>query len=195
MKWLQRVLAAVGVLMLGYCGYALGDSWLFQQRQNMQLEQLLHAPMLPKDMSPAMVNGLVGRIEVPRLGVSVVVLEGDGAAVLRHAAGHITGTALPGKAAGEWLYTTSSVTPRPFASAESTNAAGGRIPINTSGGLVSKSHPAGATGLAMVHELVEQLREEAGARQVPGARLALQYNCGGATGLDDAIGSAMILRT
>jgi sortase A len=98
MKWLQRALAAIGVLLLGYCGYALTDSWLFQLRQSVQLEQLLHAPALPGDMPPAMLNGLVGRIEVPRLGVSVVVLEGDNAAVLRHAAGHITGTALPGKA-------------------------------------------------------------------------------------------------
>jgi acetyl-CoA acetyltransferase len=70
---------------------------------------------------------------------------------------------------------------------------GGRLPINTSGGLVSKSHPVGATGLSMLHELVEQLRGEAGERQVPQARIGLQYNCGGAIGLDDAIGSVMIL--
>ena len=43
---------------------------------------------------------------------------------------------------------------------------GGRIPVNTSGGLVSKGHPIGATGAIQIHELVMQLRGEAGARQV-----------------------------
>lgn len=56
---------------------------------------------------------------------------------------------------------------------------GGRIPINTSGGLESKGHPLAATGLGQVFELVTQLRGEAGARQVDGARLALAENGGG----------------
>ncbi|MBV9629296.1 MAG: thiolase family protein, partial [Xanthobacteraceae bacterium] len=49
---------------------------------------------------------------------------------------------------------------------------GGRIPVNTSGGLVSKGHPIGATGAIQLHELVLQLRGEANARQVDGARFA-----------------------
>ena len=49
---------------------------------------------------------------------------------------------------------------------------------NPSGGLLSKGHPLGATGLAQCAELVWQLRGEAGARQVDGARLALQHNVG-----------------
>ncbi|MDP9169370.1 MAG: thiolase family protein [Acidobacteriota bacterium] len=81
----------------------------------------------------------------------------------------------------------------PFVASGATSP-GGRLPVNTSGGLVSKSHPVAATGLSMLNELVEQLRGEAGERQVPGAQLGLQYNCGGAIGLDDAIGSVMILR-
>jgi len=63
---------------------------------------------------------------------------------------------------------------------------GGRIPINPSGGIESKGHPIGATGLAQIHELVTQLRDEAGARQVDGARLALQQNSGGQIGLEEA---------
>ena len=62
--------------------------------------------------------------------------------------------------------------------AESDNTYGGRIVTNPSGGLLSKGHPLGATGLAQCAELVEQLRGEAGARQVAGARLALQHNLG-----------------
>jgi len=56
---------------------------------------------------------------------------------------------------------------------------GGRIPINPSGGLLRKGHPIGATGLAQVYELVQQLRGTAGPRQVAGARIALAENGGG----------------
>jgi len=56
---------------------------------------------------------------------------------------------------------------------------GGRIPINTSGGLKAKGHPVGATGAGQIVELVEQLRGEAGKRQVAGAETALAHNVGG----------------
>ena len=59
---------------------------------------------------------------------------------------------------------------------------GGRIPVNTSGGLKSKGHPVGATGVAQIHELVTQLRGEAGARQVKGARRGMAQNMGGSGG-------------
>lgn len=63
---------------------------------------------------------------------------------------------------------------------------GGRIPINPSGGMVSRGHPLGATGLAQIHELVTQLRGEAGPRQVDGAKIAVQENGGGFIGFDEA---------
>lgn len=65
--------------------------------------------------------------------------------------------------------------------------------VNTSGGLVSKGHPVGATGISMVHELVAQLRGAAGERQVPHARVALQENGGGVIGLEEAACSVMVL--
>ena len=70
---------------------------------------------------------------------------------------------------------------------------GGRIPINTSGGLESKGHPLGATGPGQIHELVTQLRGEAGARQVPGARVAMQENGGGLVGIEEAAVAIHIL--
>lgn len=63
---------------------------------------------------------------------------------------------------------------------------GGRIPVNPSGGLVSKGHPLGATGLGQVCEIVTQLRGEARARQVPGARLGMTENGGGFLGVEEA---------
>jgi acetyl-CoA acetyltransferase len=64
---------------------------------------------------------------------------------------------------------------------------GGRVPVNTSGGLESKGHPIGATGLGQIHELVTQLRQEAGPRQVQGAKVALQENGGGQVGYEEAV--------
>lgn len=58
------------------------------------------------------------------------------------------------------------------------NTYGGRFVVNPSGGLMSKGHPIGATGLAQCAELVWHLRGQAGARQVPNARIALQHNLG-----------------
>lgn len=57
-------------------------------------------------------------------------------------------------------------------------ALGGRIPVNVSGGLLSKGHPIGATGVANVVEIVEHLRGEAGARQVAGAKIGLAHVLG-----------------
>lgn len=70
---------------------------------------------------------------------------------------------------------------------------GGRLPVNLSGGLVSKGHPVGATGLSMIHELALQLRGEAGERQTSKARIALAENGGGVIGFDEAACSVILL--
>lgn len=70
---------------------------------------------------------------------------------------------------------------------------GGRIPINPSGGLESKGHPLGATGIGQLFELTTQLRHEAGARQVVGARNAIQENGGGLLGVEEAAVAIHIL--
>ncbi|HOW82872.1 MAG TPA: thiolase family protein [Spirochaetota bacterium] len=63
---------------------------------------------------------------------------------------------------------------------------GGRIPVNTSGGLESRGHPIGASGIGQIHEIVTQLRGNAGKRQVEGARIGLAENGGGALGVEEA---------
>lgn len=65
-------------------------------------------------------------------------------------------------------------------------ALGGQTPVNASGGLVARGHPVGATGLAQIYELSLQLRAEAGARQVEGARIAVAENGGGFLGVEEA---------
>lgn len=70
---------------------------------------------------------------------------------------------------------------------------GREIPVNVSGGLVSRGHPLGATGLMMLNELALQLRGEAGEVQVDGAGIALQENGGGIVGREVASASVIIL--
>jgi acetyl-CoA acyltransferase len=72
-------------------------------------------------------------------------------------------------------------------------ALGGRIPVNPSGGLESKGHPIGATGLGQIYELALQLRGEAGQRQVENARFAIAENGGGFYGYEEAVACITIL--
>jgi acetyl-CoA acetyltransferase len=71
---------------------------------------------------------------------------------------------------------------------------GGRSPVNTSGGLMSRGHPLGATGCAQIVEIVTQLRGRAGGRQVEGARTGMAVNCGGWLAGTYAVSVATILR-
>jgi sortase A len=110
LKWVQRALFACAVLFLGYCGFALADGWIFQRREGEDLDRLLRnqraisqgtrkpeSATSQKDAPAAATDGLIGRIEIPRLLLSAVVVEGIGKTTLRRAVGHIPGTALPGQ--------------------------------------------------------------------------------------------------
>ncbi len=63
---------------------------------------------------------------------------------------------------------------------------GGKLPVNPSGGLESRGHPIGASGLSQIHEIVTQLRHEASSRQVENCRLGLTENGGGNLGFEEA---------
>jgi acetyl-CoA acetyltransferase len=78
---------------------------------------------------------------------------------------------------------------------EGATTIGGRIPVNTSGGLLRKGHPVGATGIAQIVELTEQLADRSGPRQVVGARVGLAHNGGGTLGTDVAAMCVTVLST
>jgi sortase A len=108
LKWGQRALFAGGVLLLGYCAFAMVDAWIFQRRESRELDRLLRDRKAASQSArqaessraavgaPADADGLIGRIEIPRLLLSAVVVEGVDKTTLRRAVGHIPGTALPG---------------------------------------------------------------------------------------------------
>ena len=97
LRWTRWALIAAAVALLAYFGFVFSDAWTFQRAEGRQLESLVAAPASPAGLSPAPV-GLIGRVDVPRLGISAIVMEGTTSRVLRRAVGHIIGTSLPGEA-------------------------------------------------------------------------------------------------
>ena len=96
-RWARNMLLAAGAGMLGYCGFVLADTWMYQ-RQASQLFDRAHLQVsaIPSPGTDS-TSGLLGRMEIPRLGVSVIVAEGTAEATLRRAGGHIPGTSFPGQ--------------------------------------------------------------------------------------------------
>jgi sortase A len=100
-RWSQRLLFIAGTLALGYVAFTLLDARLYQVSAKMSLERQIqvekeHGQAQPK---PAVNKGdVLGRMDIPRLGISVAVLQGTSARILRLGVGHIEGTPLPGDA-------------------------------------------------------------------------------------------------
>ncbi len=104
LRWSRNAFLVTGVLALGYCGYVLVDTKLYQADQVRRFQQQLssmRAPLaraggvgdLPVAPAP---GGALGSIEIPRIGVAAMILEGTDGRTLRRAVGHIPGTSLPG---------------------------------------------------------------------------------------------------
>jgi sortase A len=110
LTWTQGALFACAIFLLGYCGFAVVDAWVFQRRESSDLDRLLRVQSAasegapdaklstpPKRLFASVTDGLIGRIEIPRLLLSAMVCEGIEGTTLRRAIGHIPGTALPGQ--------------------------------------------------------------------------------------------------
>ena len=96
-RWSRNMLFAAGAGMLGYCGFVLADTWMYQRQASQLFERArLQVAAIPSPGTDS-TNGLLGRMEIPRLGVSVVVAEGTDERTLQRAGGHITGTSFPGQ--------------------------------------------------------------------------------------------------
>jgi sortase A len=98
LRWTQRLLFAGSAVLLGYWGFVAVDTWVFQVRESGNLEHLMEATSTSAPGSPSVApRGLIGRVEIPRLGLSAIVIEGDDARTLRRAVGHIPSTPMPGQ--------------------------------------------------------------------------------------------------
>jgi sortase A len=103
LRWGHRTLFAGALSMLTYCGFVMIDAWVFQKAERRQLAQILAdrrpstVNITPVKLLPPAIDGLIGRIEIPRLSLSAIVVEGTGTKSLRRAVGHISGTGLPGQ--------------------------------------------------------------------------------------------------
>jgi len=96
-RWFQRFLLAAGFVILGYCGADLINSHLQQIKGNRELDRLLlNQRTVSKETIPE--RSLVGRVEIPDLGLSAVVFEGTSDSVLDRGVGHLDESALPGQA-------------------------------------------------------------------------------------------------
>ena len=99
-RMLRRCLCASAFCLLGSCAYIAASAWYFQRTADAAFTAQVETAPLPlinaKAVRTSAPPGVVGRLAIPRLGLSVMVLEGTSAATLRRAAGHIAGTALPG---------------------------------------------------------------------------------------------------
>jgi sortase A len=94
-RWIQFLLFAAAISAIGWCAFVITDTWIFQNRE----EHLLIAHRETSAPLPVTLvsGGLIGRIEIARVGVSAIFMEGDDMHTLRRAVGHIPGTALPGR--------------------------------------------------------------------------------------------------
>jgi sortase A len=94
---IERLLLLVALASLGYVAGSVGGAALYQDYESRQLDQVLRGAQPPAAVNAAAaVRRVLGRLEIPSLGVSTIVREGEDARTLQLAIGHIAGTALPG---------------------------------------------------------------------------------------------------
>src|SRR5688572_28117125 len=110
LRLLERLLLIIGIVCLAYYGYVSAETALYQAYETRELDAILTSVPVPAP-APASAGGppagpprarpapgiMLGRLEIPRLGVSAIVRAGSDSRTLRLAVGHIGGTALPGE--------------------------------------------------------------------------------------------------
>jgi len=97
-KWTRRALFGGGVLVLAYCGWVVADAWQYQRSMGAEFDLPVAAiPVSARKAPEVFADGLIGRLEIPRLELTAMVMEGTSHTTLRRSVGHIAGTALPGE--------------------------------------------------------------------------------------------------
>jgi sortase A len=96
--WASYVFVLIGVLAIGYAGYVLATARAYQAIETARLERMVvPQPEVRRVVRPVAVGGVIGQLEIPRIKLDVVVVQGDSSKLLRRAVGHLPATALPGE--------------------------------------------------------------------------------------------------
>jgi sortase A len=98
LRWTRRLFFVIGSLAVAYVALTLLHARFYQEAANTSLEQQIHAEEQHQSLPPVKEGDVLGRIEIPRLGMAVAILQGTTAQTLRLGVGHIEGTPLPGEA-------------------------------------------------------------------------------------------------
>lgn len=105
LRWSRNFLLAAGILALGYSGFVMLDAKLYQTHQTRRFQQQLESagPLIARAGSGTkllvapVADGALGKIEIARIGLAAMIMEGTDGRTLRRAVGHIRGTPLPGE--------------------------------------------------------------------------------------------------
>jgi sortase A len=96
--WASYVFLVIGMLAIGYAGYVLASARAYQAIETARLERIVvPQPEVRREVSPVAVGSVLGQLEIPRIKLSVIVVQGDSSKLLRRAVGHLPATALPGE--------------------------------------------------------------------------------------------------
>jgi sortase A len=96
LRWLSRIFLLAGISALTYAGYVYASAYMFQRSESISFNHI-RPPDAPVVDHIVLEGGVIGRIEIGRLGLSAIVVEGDSPSLLRRAVGHVPNTAMPGE--------------------------------------------------------------------------------------------------
>lgn len=99
LRWVSRIFLLAGISALTYAGYAYASACMFQRSESISFDDSFNhtqPPDAPVVDHIVLEGGVIGRIEIGRLGLSAIVVEGDSPSLLRRAVGHVPKTAMPG---------------------------------------------------------------------------------------------------
>jgi sortase A len=95
--WASYLFLLIGVAALGYAGYVLASARAYQAIETSRFERAVSRPEIRREPRVITDGGVIGQIDIPRLGLTAIVVQGDSSKVLRRAVGHVPETALPGE--------------------------------------------------------------------------------------------------
>lgn len=96
LRWLSRIFLLAGFAAIGYAAYVYGSMYVFQRTESTPFDHQF-IPIAPGIERSVPEGGVIGRLEIGKLGLSAIIVQGDSPSLLRRAVGHVAETAMPGE--------------------------------------------------------------------------------------------------